>query len=169
MRANSRWLVAIRSALCLAPALAACSSSSASPVVDGGHVEAAIPDSASDDDSSTGVTCPSPASGLSLPSGECSGGGTCAFELDDVCGPGIKFVDGIPPIYDCACESGTWACTFASGGLGLLPCPGTDDAGAPDAAAKTDAAKDSGPDVTSGGGGDSGPDASAAKDAGTSG
>lgn len=70
------------------------------------------------------VVCPISESGtfVDLPSGTCSGVGSCAIELDNTCRPGLAFVPSVPSVFDCQCASGQWQCHVVSGGLGLRPC-----------------------------------------------
>ena len=76
------------------------------------------------------LDCPMPESGRSsaLPSGACSGAGSCAVELDNSCQPGVAYTSSQAPVFACNCSSGQWQCDLISGGMGLIPCG---DAGSP--------------------------------------
>ena len=84
-----------------------------------------------DADAEPPVVCPESASGRlsELPSGSCSGGGSCAVELDNSCRPGFSYTSNKPPVFECHCVSLQWQCDSISGGMGLIPC---DDAASQD-------------------------------------
>lgn len=70
------------------------------------------------------LVCPESDSGRfsALPSGTCSGEGSCAIELDNSCQPGAAFTSSLPPVFECQCVSAEWQCDSISGGMGLIPC-----------------------------------------------
>jgi hypothetical protein len=76
------------------------------------------------------IVCPVSESGTfeDTPTGACTGVGSCAFQIDPVCRPGLNFIPSTAPVFECACVSNQWQCTVVSGGAGLVPCG---DAGAP--------------------------------------
>jgi hypothetical protein len=91
---------------------------------------AAMDTDAGSDDAAALVVCPEP-QGPDVPSGSCVGAGLCAFRQIVVCGPGVPAIPSTPPLYDCSCGGGTWECIAKSGGFGITPCDGGEDA-APD-------------------------------------
>ncbi|HEY8925581.1 MAG TPA: hypothetical protein VIU64_14440 [Polyangia bacterium] len=95
---------------------------------DGGAIDAgdgnAADGSAAAADTEPRIVCPASDTGifLELPSGSCSGVGSCAIQIDNTCRPGLAYVSSTPSVFDCRCESGQWKCEVISGGLGLRPC-----------------------------------------------
>jgi hypothetical protein len=137
MRASEPGAALAAAGAALACVLFACSSGARHTVSD----DAGGSDASDESETSIPqVACPNQEAETSLPSGSCSGAGACAFEVTPVCKPGVRFIDVAPPTYSCDCDSGAWACTLLSGGLGVVPCP---DAGA-DASASPDASPESG-------------------------
>ncbi len=66
--------------------------------------------------------CPSPTGHVTqLPSGTCSGTGSCSVIWDVSCGPGVKYI-GTPNTYNCQCTAGAWNCTITGGSFSLIPC-----------------------------------------------
>jgi len=87
----------------------------------------------SDADAGPEIACPISDSGIfaDLPSGTCTGVGSCAIELDNSCRPGIAFRSTLPRMFDCQCVLNQWQCAVTGGGMGLIPCS---DAGLSDSA-----------------------------------
>jgi hypothetical protein len=101
------------------------------PGDDGRSADGGTADADTDADAGPEIVCPISDSGVfaDLPSGTCTGVGSCAIELDNSCRPGVAFHSSLPPMFDCQCVLNQWQCAVTSGGMGLLPCP---DAGSPD-------------------------------------
>ena len=76
------------------------------------------------------IVCPVSDSGTfeDTPTGACTGVGSCAFQIDAVCRPGVTAIPSTPPVFECSCVSNQWQCAVVSGGLGLTLCG---DAGVP--------------------------------------
>ena len=75
------------------------------------------------------IVCPVSDSGIfeDTPIGACTGVGSCAFQIDAVCRPGLTAIPSTPPVFECSCVSNQWQCAVVSGGGGLMLCG---DAGA---------------------------------------
>lgn len=75
------------------------------------------------------IVCPVSDSGTfeDTPTGVCTGVGSCAFEINAVCRPGLTAIPSSPPVFECSCVGNQWQCTAVSGGAGLMLCG---DAGA---------------------------------------
>jgi hypothetical protein len=65
-----------------------------------------------------------PESSSRVPSGACTGAGSCVVEVQVTCGDATSgYIPESPPVYQCNCPSGTWQCTqVPGGGFGVISC-----------------------------------------------
>ena len=78
------------------------------------------------------LICPSVTGHVTqVPTGTCSGVGSCNVIVDARCEPGVNAIPDIAPTFKCQCTSGNWNCTVIAGGFGLIPCTTDVDSAAP--------------------------------------
>ncbi len=95
----------------LALGCASCGRSGAT-AIDAGGPDASLPEN--------GTPCPADAN--NVPTGSCSGSGSCTIDIVGTCKPGMTGYVPELAIFQCDCQKGEWQCTVVGGALGLIPC-----------------------------------------------